>query len=108
MENTEATVLRTHRVIEMNHRRCYRFALPIILFLLFGMSVRSQQSLHSSSPVEAQMHSVNLHLDRSTVLEVSHLRGQMMPTERERPATFDDPNSFVIRITSAEIAISTG
>jgi len=32
----------------------------------------------------------------------------MVPTQTGRPVTFDDVNSFVTRITSAEIAITTG
>jgi hypothetical protein len=81
--------------------------LAFIVLLLFLKPADPQQAPHSTSVVEVQMRSVSLHLDRSTVLEVSRLRGQMAPTQRGRPVTFDDPNSFVTRITSAEIAIST-
>jgi hypothetical protein len=52
------------------------------------------------------MRAVNLHLDRFTILEVRSLRGQMVPTGKDRPVTFDDANSFVTRISSAEIAMS--
>jgi hypothetical protein len=52
------------------------------------------------------MRAVNLHLDRFTILEVRTLRGQMVPTGRDRPVTFDDANSFVTRISAAEIAMS--
>jgi len=51
------------------------------------------------------MRAVNLHLDRFTALEVRSLRGQMVPTRKDRPVTFDDANSFVTRISSAEIAM---
>jgi hypothetical protein len=44
------------------------------------------------------MRNVNLHLDRFTVLEVR--RGQMVPTRKDRPVTFDDGNSFITRIGS--------
>ena len=52
------------------------------------------------------MRAVNFHLDRFTVLDVRSLRGQMVPTSKDRPVTFDDVNSFVTRIGSAEIAIN--
>jgi hypothetical protein len=87
-------------------RRCSYCGVGILL-LVARDHAHSQQRYLSISPVEVQMRVVNLHLDRSTVLEISRLRGQMIPIKRERPVTFDDPNSFVIRITSAEVAIST-
>jgi len=40
------------------------------------------------------------------VLEIKTLRGQLVPTHRDRPVTFDDVNSFTARINTAEIAIS--
>jgi hypothetical protein len=57
--------------------------------------------------VELQMSNVNLHLDRSLVLEVRRLRGQMTPTKRGQPITLDDLNSFTVNIDSAKMAIST-
>jgi hypothetical protein len=56
--------------------------------------------------VELQISNVNLHLDRSVVLEIRHLRGQMAPTNHTEPITLDDVNSFEVRINSAEIAVS--
>ncbi|MBI1897000.1 MAG: hypothetical protein HYZ57_07390 [Acidobacteria bacterium] len=74
--------------------------------LLFGRTARGENSFAGSAPVEVQMRGVNLHLDRSTVLEVNRLRGEMVPTRPDRPVTFDDANSFVTRIRAAEIGIS--
>jgi hypothetical protein len=59
-----------------------------------------------STPVEVQASNVNLHVDQSIVLEVRHLRGQLMATRKNEPVTLDDVNSFVVRIHSGEIAIS--
>ena len=103
--NAETATLRSSPPSEMM-RRCSYCGVGILL-LVARDHVHSQQRYLSISPVEVQMRVVNLHLDRSTVLEISRLRGQMIPIKRERPVTFDDPNSFVIRITSAEVAIST-
>jgi hypothetical protein len=70
-----------------------------------GTLAHSQELGSLQTPIEVQMRAVNLHLDRFTVLEVRSLRGQMAPTRKDRPVTFDDVNSFVTRITSAEIAM---
>jgi hypothetical protein len=80
----------------------------MLLLLVEGNPANSQQLVIPISPVEVQMRAVNLHLNRTTVLEVVQLRGQMTPTRREQPVTFDDVNSFTIRIRSAEIAVSSG
>ena len=60
----------------------------------------------AASPVDIQMQGVRLHLDGSTVLEVSRLRGRMLPVHRGQPVTFDDPNSFRILIDSGDVAVT--
>jgi hypothetical protein len=75
----------------------------ISLFVLAAVLAHPQQS--ALPAVEVQMRAVTLHLDRFTVLDVRSLRGQMVPTSKNRPVTFDDVNSFTTRINSAEIAI---
>ena len=56
--------------------------------------------------VEVEVRNINLHLDSSSlVLQIRRLRGQLTPLGKNKPVTFDDPNSFVTRIRSAEIAI---
>ena len=73
--------------------------------LLCGAIALAQDISPAPAPVEVQIREVNLHLDRSTVLEIKTLRGQLVPTSRDRPVTFDDVNSFTTRINTAEIAI---
>jgi hypothetical protein len=48
----------------------------------------------------------NVHfvVDEDLVLEVRHLVGQFEPTG-SKPATFDDPTTFAIRIADAEVAL---
>jgi hypothetical protein len=76
-----------------------------VLLGLFLLASRTPCGELVSSPVEVEMRAISLHLDQSTVLEVRSLRGQMAPTSRDRPVTFDDVNSFVTRIDAAEIGI---
>src|SRR5579871_6188788 len=55
--------------------------------------------------VDVQVRNVTLHTNSYAVLEIRHLRGQMIPLRRNQPVTFDDAASFVTRISSAQIAI---
>jgi len=81
-------------------------ALAILALLLSTDIGGSQEIAEPHAPVEVQMRNVNLHLDRSLVLEIRSLRGQMIPTSRIKPVTLDDVNSFGMRIDSGEIALS--
>lgn len=56
--------------------------------------------------VHTEMRGVNLQIDSSAGMEVRHLRGALEPTHKGTPPWFDDPNTFVIRIDDAEIAVS--
>jgi hypothetical protein len=77
-----------------------------LVILLASVVLTAQSSRSPVSPVDIQMRAVHLHLDDSTVLEVIQLRGKMFPTRNGRPVSFDDPDSFRIRIDSAEVAIT--
>jgi hypothetical protein len=61
----------------------------------------------SPPPVQIEMRNVHLRIDQSIILEIRRLRGEMVPTSASEPVSFDDKNSFVTRIASAEIAMST-
>jgi hypothetical protein len=91
---------------EMSGNLLVTCKVAIVSLALFTSTAHSQPRSLSPAPVELQMRAVNLHLEGSTVLEVRRLRGEMMPTQKEQPVCFDDLNSFVTRIASAEIAIS--
>jgi hypothetical protein len=56
--------------------------------------------------VQVQMRNVALHVDDATILQIARLRGALVSTEKGRPPIFDDKNSFVVRIDSAEIALT--
>ncbi len=57
--------------------------------------------------VQVQMRNVALHVDERTVLNVRRLRGELASTRPGEPPVFDDKTSFVVRIDSAEIAVTT-
>jgi hypothetical protein len=56
--------------------------------------------------VGIQITNVNLLLTRDIVLGVHTLRGQLQRTKRDIPVTFDDSNSFIVDVDSAEIHIT--
>ena len=58
------------------------------------------------TPVQVQMRNVALHVDADTILSIRQLRGELISTHPGAPPVFDDKNSFVVRIDSAEIAIT--
>ena len=58
------------------------------------------------TPVQVQMRNVALHVDADTILSIRRLRGELISTHPGAPPVFDDKNSFVVRIDSAEIAIT--
>lgn len=59
-----------------------------------------------SRAVEVQMRNVMYHFSDNVAVRIRQLRGQLLPTTEKLPV-FDDKESFVIRIASAEIAMTT-
>ena len=51
------------------------------------------------------MKNVRLHADDGIVLDVAHLRGEMVSKVSGRPPVFDDQRSYVLRVHSAEVAM---
>jgi hypothetical protein len=60
----------------------------------------------SIGPVEAEMRNVLFHVDDQVVLRIEHLRGVLRPTARDAPPWFEDPESFVLVIDTAEVSIT--
>jgi hypothetical protein len=59
----------------------------------------------SRAPVQIEMKNVRLHADEGIVLEVRHLRGEMISREAGRPPIFDDQRSYVLRVHTADVAL---
>jgi hypothetical protein len=72
--------------------------------LLYPIPPRAETDV--AQPVQVQMRNVNFWVDRNIVLEIHRLRGEMVPTQLNRPVTFDDGNSFITRVDTAEIVMS--
>jgi hypothetical protein len=86
------------------------------LLLSFGGAPPGPRAQEKSGPggrvsadagaVEIQMRNVNFRLTRDIALEVRSLRGQLRRTNPEVPVTFDDSETFFVRIDTAEVATS--
>ena len=51
------------------------------------------------------MRNIALHVDATTVINIVHLRGELISTSPTRPPVFDDRESFKVRVDSAEISL---
>ena len=71
-----------------------------------GEQARESGDAHAAHPVEIQMRNINFRLARDIVLEVRDLRGQLQRTKPAMPVSFDDPDSFRVRVDSAQVAIA--
>jgi hypothetical protein len=56
------------------------------------------------APVRIEMKNVLLHADRGLVLDVRHLRGEMISKSAGQPPVFDDQRSYVLRVHAAEVS----
>jgi len=59
---------------------------------------------HTETHVEIV--NVNIYLDPQLILQVRHLTGKFLPTRKGQPPTFDDKNSYIIAVDSAEVHVS--
>jgi hypothetical protein len=52
------------------------------------------------------MRNVWMRVDEAVVMEIRHLRGEMLRTVEDEPPWFDQPDSFELRVLDAEIAMT--
>lgn len=79
--------------------------LPLVAFAVLSLSQPPLVGA-TAEPVQVQMRNIALHVDDRTILNVRRLRGELVSTKPGEPPVFDDKSSFIVRIDSAEIAIS--
>ncbi|HEV8657503.1 MAG TPA: hypothetical protein VGS96_02645, partial [Thermoanaerobaculia bacterium] len=54
---------------------------------------------------ETQMRNVLFHIDRTAVLHIHDLRGQMFDKEAGKPLNFDNKRSFIMRMSNAHVGV---
>ncbi|MGH7720583.1 MAG: hypothetical protein ACREON_17265 [Gemmatimonadaceae bacterium] len=65
----------------------------------------TRDSARQDSATEARFRNVDFQIAPGLVLGIRHLRGQMEAKTPGMPVVFDDKQSFLIRLTSAEVAM---
>jgi len=58
-----------------------------------------------SEPVQIEMRNVRLHPAEGIILEIAYLRGEMISRMAGRHPVFDDQNSYVLQVFSADISM---
>jgi len=61
----------------------------------------------SDSTTQAEFHHVDFEVAPGIVLGIRYLRGEMVSTVAAAPVVFDDKNSFLIRIDTADVGLGT-
>ncbi len=64
------------------------------------------QATPRAAAVEFQVRNVNFWLAQDIILGIRNLRGQLLGTKPGVPVIFDDPDSFILTIASAEIVLT--
>jgi hypothetical protein len=63
--------------------------------------------LSSKAPTRVLMRNVDFHSEESIVLRIRNLRGGLLRKDKSIPPTFDDKSTFILRIDSGIIGVST-
>jgi len=82
-------------------------AATALLLVALLPAISAAQSPANDNSVEAQMHNVTYHFTNDVAVSIRDLRGALVPEGKHQIPVFDDKNSFILRIDSAEIFITT-
>jgi len=85
----------------MSPSRVPLFATAVVL--AFG--TMSLESAPNTGPVQIEMKNVRLHTGKGVTLDVRHLRGTMISRVSAKPPVFDDPDSYVLHLSAAQISM---
>jgi hypothetical protein len=86
-----------------------RFGVALILALLIvfpALQYRAAGESSSPQPIQVAMKNVNYHYSGPIAVHIVQLQGYLTPAKPGSLIVFDDNNSFVMHLASAEIAIS--
>ena len=77
-----------------------------VAIALLASAAQAGPSVSRDSSVELQIRNVDFLLARDISLGIRSLRGRLRRTRPDVPVTFDDGNTFVVDVDSAQVAIS--
>lgn len=69
--------------------------------------VKHRRVASSRGATQVQMKNVDFHIDDTIILHIKNLRGALLRKNSATPPVFDDKRSFILRIDSGAIGIST-
>jgi len=78
-----------------------------LVILLFSGLLGAQQQPSGHGRVHAEMRNVVYHYTNTIAVHIIYLEGELVPIGEEGLPIFEDPNSFLVDIRSAEMSIST-
>lgn len=86
--------------------------LACLLTLCFLISSRAEDSRHTdpaqfseARPVQVVMNNVMYHYTGQAAVHIVKLQGELLPSKAGEIVAFDDKNSFVLALTSAQVSI---
>ncbi len=69
--------------------------------------IPTPKEAEAKAPTDAQMVNVDFHFDEFMFLRIHRLRGQMESKQPGAPLNFDDKTSFVMRVDTGEVGMTT-
>src|SRR5258707_5360446 len=92
---------------------CYRLRLPFQpnqppaarIPLIGTEPIPTPSEAAAKAPTETEMHNVAFHIDETTVLDIHHLRGEMVSKKAGTPVNFDNKLNFILPIDTGRIGM---
>ncbi|MBV9182283.1 MAG: hypothetical protein JO356_13315 [Acidobacteria bacterium] len=85
-------------------------SIPVLALAMLGAALPArptQSPAAGKASVQVEMHNVLYHFTPSISVHIVNLQGHLVSTEKQGIPIFDDANSFLLVIHSAEISITT-
>jgi len=67
--------------------------------------IPTPKEAEAKAPTDGEMHNVDFHLDEILFLRIHHLRGQLQSKQPGEPLNFDNKNSFIMTVDTAEVGM---
>jgi len=93
----------------MNMAALRAFSFSLVVFAIFSpvfASASDQSREATSHPVQIVMKNVVYHYTEPIAVHILRLQGELLPVKEGAIVVFDDKDSFILSLASAEIAIS--
>jgi hypothetical protein len=90
----------------MTSERFYLLFASAFLFFLQSSQSRAAEKPGADRPIQVAMKNVNYHYNEPIAVHIVQLHGYLTPTKPGSIVVFDDYNSFILHLSSAEISLS--